>query len=54
VRITRFWNNLHQLCSKSKGWNANNLKSVGSTYTEGPNQDHQNRLMSPMPEGGEP
>jgi len=54
VRTTRFWNDLHQLCSKLKGWNPNNLKSFGSTNAKRPKQDHQNRLMSPIPEGGEP
>ena len=32
----------------------NNLKvSLGSRKTKGPKQDSQNRLRSPMPDGGE-
>jgi len=30
VRMTRFWSNLHQVRSKSKGWKSNVLKSFGS------------------------
>ena len=30
------------------------LKVFGSNKTKGPKQDNQNRLRSPMPEGGEP
>ena len=49
--MTLFWNNLHQVRSKSKDGKA---KSRGSNKTKGPKQDRQNRLKSLMPELGEP
>ena len=48
--MTRFWNNLHQVHSKSKDWKAK--LNFGSNKTKMPKQDTQNRLRSPMPEGG--
>jgi hypothetical protein len=47
--MTRFWNNFHQVRSKSKDW----IKVYETNTTKGPNQDSQNQLRSPMPEGGE-
>jgi hypothetical protein len=32
---------------------ANNLKEFGNNKTKDPKYDIQNRVMSPMPEGGE-
>ena len=29
--MTRFWNNLGQVRSKSKGWKANNFKILGAS-----------------------
>jgi hypothetical protein len=43
-------NNLHHVRSKQPKYN---LKVFGSKKTKGPKQDSQNRLWSPMPEGGE-
>ena len=52
--MTRFWNNLDQVRSNRKIGKTNNLKVFGSNKTKGHKQDSQNRLWSPMPEGGEP
>ena len=38
VRTTRFWNNLHQIHSKSKHWKDKWLKSFGSRNTSALNQ----------------
>jgi hypothetical protein len=47
-------NNLHHVRSKQPKYREpNNLKVFGSKKTKGPKQDSQNRLWSPMPEGGE-
>jgi hypothetical protein len=47
-------NNLHHVRSKQPKYREpNNLKVFGSKKTKGPIQDSQNRLWSPMPEGGE-
>ena len=43
-----FWNNLHQVHSKSKDWKAKYLKVLGAIKPKGLNQ-----LWSPIPEGGE-
>ena len=48
--MTGFWNNLHQVRSKSK---AKYFTIFGSIKTKGPKQDSQNQLRSPMTEGGE-
>ena len=50
---TRFWNNLHQVRSKSKDRKPNNL-NFESNKTKGPKQNNQIRLRSHMLEGGEP
>jgi hypothetical protein len=39
---------------KSKDWKAKQFKVLGAIKTKGSKQDRQNRLRSPMPEGGEP
>ena len=54
VRTTRFQNNLHQVRSEWKGRKTKQLKTFWSTQIKGSKQDSQNRLLSPMPEGGEP
>jgi hypothetical protein len=52
----RFWNNLHQLHSKSKYLKAKYFKNVlvlvwaGGNKNKEPKEDSQNRVMSPMPE----
>jgi hypothetical protein len=46
--MTSFWNNLHQVKSKSKDWK---VKNFGNNKTKGPKQDNQNRLRPTMPEG---
>jgi len=46
--MTRFW-----YAQSRKIGKPNNL-NFGSNKTKGPKQDSQNRLRSPMPEGGEP
>ena len=51
VHTTRFWNNLHQVRSKSR---LEIQISFESNKTKGPKQDSKNRLRSAMPEGGEP
>ena len=48
VRTARFWNNLHQVRSKSKNWKVKQNKMLGSNKTKGPKQDSENRLLSPM------
>ena len=53
TRVTRFWNTLHQVRAKSEDWKANNAKVFDSKKTKGPTQDSQNRLCSPVPDGGE-
>jgi len=35
VRTTRFWNNLHQVRSKSKDWKAKKFKSLGAIKPKG-------------------
>jgi hypothetical protein len=53
--MTRFWNNLQQVRSIYRYIGTpNNLKVCGSNNTKGPKRDSQNRLRSPMPDGGEP
>jgi hypothetical protein len=66
VRTARFWNNPHQIRSKSKDWKATQLKVVGATKPKGLNRiarigydliclrEENLRLRSPMPERGEP
>ena len=49
MRTTHFWNN-HQ---SQKIGKHNNLNVLGAKQNKGPTQDIQNRLGSPMPEGGE-
>jgi hypothetical protein len=44
MRVTRFWNTLHQVRAKSEDWKANNAKVFDSKKTKGPTQDSQNRL----------
>jgi hypothetical protein len=42
ARTTRFWNNLHQVRSKSQNqniWNPDNLKDFESKKTKGPEHD---------------
>ena len=52
LHTARFWNNLHQVFAQNgKIGKANNF---GSNISTGPQQDSQNRLRSPMLEGGEP
>ena len=46
VRTTRFWNNFHRVCSKPKYLKVFRSKKIIGTI--------QNRLRSPIPEGGEP
>ena len=53
MRVTRFWNTLHQVRAKSEDWKANNAKVFDSKKTKGPTQDSQNRLCLPVPDGGE-
>ena len=43
VHTTRFWNNLQQIRSMSKGWKTNTLKVVGSK--KGSKQDSQDLLI---------
>ena len=38
VRTARFWNNPHQIRSKSKDWKATQLKVVGATKPKGLNR----------------
>jgi hypothetical protein len=54
VCTTRFWNNLHEVRSKSKDWKVKKFKVFGTIKAKGPKQDSQNKLWSPLPEGGEP
>ena len=44
VCSTRFWNNIHQVRSKSKYWKAKFIKVVGNNKTKGLKQDSQNCL----------
>jgi hypothetical protein len=46
VRTTPFWNNHHQVRSKSKGWKPNNLKSFGSNTDKSIHQPHQKSLFN--------
>ena len=43
VLTMSFWNNLHQVRSKSKYLKTNNLTVFGSRKTKGHKQDSQNR-----------
>jgi hypothetical protein len=52
VRTTRFWNNLRQVPQGQKIGEANTMKVFVSKDTEGPKQDSQNWLRSPVSEGG--
>jgi hypothetical protein len=45
VRMTRFWNNIHQVRSSQNIAKPNNLQVFGSITTKGPKQ---NQLRSPM------
>ena len=49
VRTMRFWNNLHQIGSKSKVWKANNFTIFGSYKTKGWKQNNQNLRRLPLP-----
>ena len=49
-----FWNDLHQVCSKSKSWKTKSFLTFGSNLAKGAKQDSQNRLGSPMLERGKP
>ena len=52
--MTRFWNNLHQVTLKIERPESQTIKSFGSNKTKVPKQGNQNRLWSPMSDGGEP
>jgi len=47
--MTHFWNNLHQVHSKSIGL----YKSLGTSKPKGPKQKSQNRGRPSIPEGEE-
>jgi len=49
VRTTRFWNNIHQVRSRSQDWKTPNKSlSILSTMDQ---QDKQDRVRLPVPEG---
>ena len=53
MRTTRFWNNFNQARSKSKGRGKKIKKIIENMLTKGHKHGRQNRLWSPMSEGGE-
>ena len=53
VCLTSFWNNLHQVHSKSKDGTAKYFNVLGG-IKQCAKEDSQNCLRSPIPEGGEP
>ena len=54
MRMTRFWNKLHQYAQNRKIGKPNNFKKKLSNKTKGPKQNNHIQLRSHMHEGGEP
>ena len=54
VPSTPFWNNLNQVCGKSKDWRANIFFNLGELEHQLVKHHSQNGPRSPMHEGGEP
>ena len=55
MRTTLFWYKLHQVYSQIiEIVKPNDLKVFWGNKTKGPEHDSQNRLRSPMADGGEP
>jgi hypothetical protein len=52
VFTLRFWNNIHQVCSRPKDWKTNwFIRRWEQKKTKRPKQENQSSIM---PEGGDP